>query len=113
MLLVPQAALEDASRPVLRPGIYAFLPPKQNLLMNGNDTTQDDSTLAPIIESDREGVAVNPAIMNARRISLIFWPEDTTWNDDAKAPVRRNRTTFMRLVILSVSGLRRYLLMIA
>jgi hypothetical protein len=27
---------------------------------------------------------------------VLYWPEDSTWNDDAAAPVRRNRVTFMR-----------------
>ena len=27
---------------------------------------------------------------------VIFWPEDTTWHDDAEEPVRKNRMTFMR-----------------
>jgi hypothetical protein len=27
---------------------------------------------------------------------VIFWPEDSTWNDSATSSVRRNRVTFMR-----------------
>ncbi|KAG8922979.1 hypothetical protein FRC02_011489 [Tulasnella sp. 418] len=27
---------------------------------------------------------------------VIYWPDDTTWNDGAEDSVRRNRTTFMR-----------------
>lgn len=27
---------------------------------------------------------------------VVYWPEDTTWNDTAASTVRRNRTTFMR-----------------
>ena|SRR6266576_2455655 len=27
---------------------------------------------------------------------LIYWPEDTTWDDSAASSVRRNRVTFMR-----------------
>jgi hypothetical protein len=29
---------------------------------------------------------------------LIFWPEDTTWDDDAPLSVVKNRVTFMRFV---------------
>jgi hypothetical protein len=38
---------------------------------------------------------------------IIFWPEDTTWNDDAISSVQRNRVTFMRYSLafeLSYSG---------
>jgi hypothetical protein len=27
---------------------------------------------------------------------VIYWPEDSTWNDSAASSVRRNRITFMR-----------------
>jgi hypothetical protein len=27
---------------------------------------------------------------------VIFWPQATTWNDDAESAVRQNRVTFMR-----------------
>ncbi|KAK0489058.1 hypothetical protein IW261DRAFT_1602879 [Armillaria novae-zelandiae] len=30
------------------------------------------------------------------RLFVIYWPEDTTWNDDAISAVKRNRVTFMR-----------------
>ncbi|KAJ7583113.1 hypothetical protein C8J56DRAFT_202132 [Mycena floridula] len=30
------------------------------------------------------------------QIYAVYWPEDTTWNDDAIDSVRRNRVTFMR-----------------
>ncbi|KAG8924162.1 hypothetical protein FRC02_010614 [Tulasnella sp. 418] len=32
----------------------------------------------------------------AHRAFVIYWPEDTTWDDNAIGAVRRNRTTFMR-----------------
>ncbi len=34
--------------------------------------------------------------MPERQIFVIFWPEDSTWNDDAITTVDRNRVTFMR-----------------
>ena len=27
---------------------------------------------------------------------VVYWPEDTTWDDRAASPVQRNRVTFMR-----------------
>ncbi|KAK0217807.1 hypothetical protein IW262DRAFT_1560097, partial [Armillaria fumosa] len=30
------------------------------------------------------------------QLFVIYWPEDSTWNDDAISAVRRNRITFMR-----------------
>lgn len=32
----------------------------------------------------------------AEQIFAIYWPEETTWDNDAIPSVRRNRTTFMR-----------------
>lgn len=29
-------------------------------------------------------------------VYVIFWPQDTTWDDDAVSSVARNRVTFMR-----------------
>jgi hypothetical protein len=30
------------------------------------------------------------------RAYVLYWPEDTTWNDQAVSTVKRNRVTFMR-----------------
>ena len=30
------------------------------------------------------------------RVYVLYWPEDTTWNDQAVSTVQRNRVTFMR-----------------
>jgi hypothetical protein len=45
---------------------------------------------------------------------VIFWPQATTWNDDAESAVRQNRVTFMRYEALRFGALqnsyvRRYL----
>ena len=29
---------------------------------------------------------------------VVYWPEDTTWDDQATSTVQRNRITFMRYV---------------
>ncbi|QRV98833.1 hypothetical protein RhiJN_26852 [Ceratobasidium sp. AG-Ba] len=52
----------------LRSGLYLVLPLK-------NENFQDDRTL---------------------RAYIVYWPEDTTWDDKAITSVRRNRVTFMR-----------------
>ena len=31
-------------------------------------------------------------------VYIIFWPEETTWDDNPSGVVSRNRTTFMRYV---------------
>jgi hypothetical protein len=33
---------------------------------------------------------------------IVYWPEDSTWDDKAISSVRRNRVTFMRLVQLFI-----------
>jgi len=33
-------------------------------------------------------------------VYIIFWPEETTWDDNASGVVSRNRTTFMQYVVL-------------
>ena len=30
------------------------------------------------------------------RIFVVYWPEETTWDDDAVSSVKQNRVTFMR-----------------
>ena len=37
---------------------------------------------------------------------VVYWPEDTTWNDNAISSVRRNRVTFMRYSRISVGSIR-------
>ena len=99
LLLGSQASLGDASKPVLRAGIYAFLQPKDVTAEEPNILERTDSKFTPVNGLDGNFVGETteaPSIQIAQRVSLIFWPEDTTWDDDAKAPVRRNRTTFMR-----------------
>ncbi|KAG8899893.1 hypothetical protein FRC00_000733 [Tulasnella sp. 408] len=54
-------------RPSLRSGIYILSPP-----------ATDDSLTEPLVHY------------------VIYWPEATTWNDDATGSVRKNRVTFMR-----------------
>jgi len=30
------------------------------------------------------------------RVFVVYWPEETTWDDNAVSSVKRNRVTFMR-----------------
>ncbi|KAG8713472.1 hypothetical protein FRC09_018672 [Ceratobasidium sp. 395] len=67
-LLSREATSTIASPPVLRSGLYLILRP----------------------EADSEG-------SNLKQAYIIYWPEDSTWDDQAaSSSVRRNRITFMR-----------------
>lgn len=35
---------------------------------------------------------------NSEQVHVVFWPQDTTWDDNAISSVQRNRITFMRYV---------------
>ncbi|KAG8926003.1 hypothetical protein FRC01_009457, partial [Tulasnella sp. 417] len=54
-------------RPSLRSGIYVLSP-----------AAPEDSSAEPLVRY------------------VIYWPEESTWNDDATGSVRKNRVTFMR-----------------
>ena len=50
------------------------------------------------------------------QVYVVYWPEDTTWDDHTASPIQRTRETFMRYGQLSYPsfipnrlGLRRYL----
>jgi hypothetical protein len=36
------------------------------------------------------------------KMYVVYWPEASTWDDDASPPVRRNRVTFMRSALLGI-----------
>ena len=46
----------------------------------------------------RSGLYVVRSFVSAaeERAYVLYWPEDTTWNDQAVSTVQRNRVTFMR-----------------
>ncbi|CAE6425106.1 unnamed protein product [Rhizoctonia solani] len=56
------------------------------------------SGLYELFPSDELGAGKDS---NSQNIYIIYWPEDTTWNDDAIQSVQRNRIVFMRLSLLS------------
>ena len=59
---------------------------------------QDEITArgaAPILRSGL--YAVRSFVSTAEEQAyVLYWPEDTTWNDQAASTVQRNRVTFMR-----------------
>ncbi|KDQ06301.1 hypothetical protein BOTBODRAFT_60673 [Botryobasidium botryosum FD-172 SS1] len=68
-LLLTPVNSSELNQSILRPGLYAVL--------------------ASPSSSESGEEHVQPAY-------IIFWPEETTWADDAISSVRRNRITFMR-----------------
>ncbi|KAF8216813.1 hypothetical protein K438DRAFT_1658303 [Mycena galopus ATCC 62051] len=60
------------------------------------NSSSDDSSVPHL----RSGLYVlRPSDMEtaaSEQVFVIYWPESTTWNDDAISAVRRNRVTFMR-----------------
>ena len=46
----------------------------------------------------RSGLYVVRSFVSAaeEQAFVLYWPEDTTWNDQAVSSVQRNRVTFMR-----------------
>ncbi|KAI9455147.1 hypothetical protein BJY52DRAFT_1188514 [Lactarius psammicola] len=67
----------------------------------------DDSTAQKLLVP-RNGQAAEPVLRSGLYIVrsflstseeqayVVYWPEDTTWDDRAASPVQRNRVTFMR-----------------
>ena len=43
-------------------------------------------------------IIATPEQAGTRQIFVLYWPEQTTWDDYATSSVRRNRITFMRFV---------------
>ncbi|KAL5639589.1 hypothetical protein ACGC1H_006265 [Rhizoctonia solani] len=58
---------QNASSTSLHSGLYMVLPPKHGADKN-----------------------------SSHDVFLVYWPEETTWHDDAEPTVQRNRVTFMR-----------------
>jgi hypothetical protein len=69
-----------------------------------------DSAARLLVDSDTH-VRTQPALRSglyiittpeptggSHQIFVLYWPEQTTWDDSAASSVRRNRITFMRFV---------------
>ncbi|KAH9005511.1 hypothetical protein EDB86DRAFT_2795794, partial [Lactarius hatsudake] len=65
----------------------------QTLLMRDNEYTAGSS--GPVL---RSGLYIVRSFVSAseEQAYVVYWPEDTTWDDHAASPVQRNRVTFMR-----------------
>ncbi|KAH8114613.1 hypothetical protein DFH11DRAFT_1764484 [Phellopilus nigrolimitatus] len=57
---------------------------------------QDAPSDSPTLRSGLYALTVHGSTPAERCLYVIFWPEDTTWDDNAISTVRRNRITFMR-----------------
>jgi hypothetical protein len=55
-----------------------------------------DGSSGPHLRSGLYLVRSVNAAATGEQLFAVYWPEDTTWNDDAMSSVRRNRITFMR-----------------
>ncbi|KAG2040447.1 hypothetical protein BDR03DRAFT_892378 [Suillus americanus] len=63
-------------------------------------TNQTDSSVS--MPSLRSGLYIVRAVCEAtpdQQLFLVYWPEDSTWDDSAPSSVRRNRVTFMRYLM--------------
>lgn len=68
---------------------------------------QLSGTSEPVLRSGLYVVRPLNATKTEEQIYILYWPQDTTWSDDAFSAVQRNRVTFMRYVscrIYVVSG---------
>lgn len=66
-------------------------------------TDNDDSGSA--LSTGLYIVRANKTDLADKRYYVIYWPEDTTWDDSAASSVCRNRVTFMRSVVYMCSFL--------
>ena len=65
------------------------------LMQDGSDSMAPLNALKPGLYLVRD--------MEGDMVYVIFWPQDTTWDDNAILSVKRNRETFMRCALLPVS----------
>lgn len=64
-------------------------PTSENLLSSSKSDIRSGLYLVLPHANGNEAVSVHHAYM-------LYWPEETTWDDKAISSVRRNRVTFMR-----------------
>ncbi|KAJ7289087.1 hypothetical protein C8J57DRAFT_1459186 [Mycena rebaudengoi] len=78
--------------------IVAFLSSRNAI---DDDTAQalllaKDNTTGPQLRSGLYILRTCSELPGPEQIFVLYWPEATTWNDDAISSVKRNRVTFMR-----------------
>ena len=83
-----------------------YLPRSQKMLK-----PQHSGKSEPVLRSGLYVVRSLNAATTENQLYVVYWPQDTTWNDNALSAVRRNRVTFMWYVnyicvsmILTFSG---------
>ncbi|KAH8114632.1 hypothetical protein DFH11DRAFT_1508603 [Phellopilus nigrolimitatus] len=64
---------------------------------------QDLSSDSPSLGSGLYALTVHGCTPAERCLYVIFWPEDTTWDDNAISTVRRNRITFMSRYLTKIT----------
>ena len=55
----------------------------------------------PALRSGLYIVTMPEQTEGSHQIFVVYWPEQTTWDDSAASSVRRNRITFMRFVYIN------------
>ncbi|KAL5513533.1 hypothetical protein ACEPAH_3932 [Sanghuangporus vaninii] len=58
--------------------------------------TEDSWSGSPCLRAGLYALIVPGNVTRERQVFVIFWPEETTWDDNAISSVRRNRITFIR-----------------
>lgn len=58
----------------------------------------EGGTVQGVDQGLRSGLYFVRSLAEPGAVFVVYWPEETTWNDTAISSVRRNRITFMRSV---------------
>jgi hypothetical protein len=73
---------------------HGLLKFSEKLLLASQDESPDVSQ--PILRPGLYVLPITQPGISERWIYVIFWPEETTWDDAAISTVKRNRVTFIR-----------------
>ncbi|KAH9171596.1 hypothetical protein EDB89DRAFT_2243400, partial [Lactarius sanguifluus] len=67
----------------------------QEVLVSSTSNGHAAGSSEPVL---RSGLYVVRSFLSTSEVQayVVYWPEDTTWDDHAASPVQRNRVTFMR-----------------
>jgi len=80
--------------------IEAIAPNLVNALLAGKS-----NSVTPHLRSGIYFVQPSSPSSHDPRTFVVYWPEETTWDDDAVTSVKRNRVTFMRYLTKIVDQL--------
>ena len=70
----------------------------EKLLLSPHDESSGISK--PVLRPGLYVLSLKQPGTSERLIYVIFWPEETTWDDSAISTVKRNRVTFIRYVLV-------------